>query len=160
MSPDRINFGRIGLEPLPHWRFFPLGQKVVARRDTRCGGLKISTAWLDGAPPARSHVESLRLAAQILPDDLEDDIPKQFERLRWPPRSLCGGASVHGAVDFYRIWYVHESTSLVVALYACKMDQRRSREAMIELIDCRRLAESITILSVTEPLPQVEEPVN
>ena len=160
MVADQIHFGRIALEPLPHWRFFPMSHQVVARRNTRCGGLRISTAWLDGAPPARSHLESLRLAAQILPDDLEDGEPFQIERLRWPPGSLCGGASVKGTSDFYRIWYVHEGTNLVAALYACKLDQRRSREAMIELIDCRRLAESITILSVSNPPPQPNAPLH
>ena len=159
MASGQIHFGRIALEPLPHWRFFPLSHQVVARRDTRCGGLKISAAWLDGAPPARSHLESLRLAAQILPDDLQDGEPFQIERLRWPPNSLCGGASLSGTSDFYRIWYVHEGTSLVAALYACKLGQRRSREAMIELIDCRRLAQSITILSAS-PTVSAPEPVH
>jgi hypothetical protein len=145
--PDQpVIFGRISIDPLPNWALFPLEKQIVARPATRVGGLTISTAMLDKAPRVQSHVESLRLASQVLAT--EGIGPSyHFERISWAP-CFRGAASFNGKTDFYRIWYIHEGTSLVTALYACKLDRSQCAEAARELIDCRRLASSIAIKQV------------
>ncbi len=144
MSDHPATFGRISIDLLPTWALFPLEKQIVARPSTRVGGMTISLGMLDSAPVARSHLESLRLVCQFLPSEAQVAAPMQIERISWPPR-LCGAASFKGKTDFYRIWYVHEGTSLVPALYACKLDRSRSPDAIRELIECRQLASSIKV---------------
>lgn len=143
--PDHpVIFGRISIDPLPNWAMFPLETQIVARPATRVGGLTISTGFLESAPKVQSHVESLRIASQVLPAAAGIGPSYQFERISWAP-CFRGGASFKGKTDFYRLWYVHEGTSLVTALYACKLDRSQSPDAIREVIDCRRIAASITI---------------
>jgi hypothetical protein len=147
MSDQPIILGRVAIEPLPNWAMFPLPQQIVARPATRVGGLTISLGMVEGAPPARSHAESLRLACQVLPDEVDVAKAFQIERISWPPR-LCGGASYRGKTDFYRLWYIHEGTGLLPALYACKLDLYQTAEAVREMIDCRKLVTSLKLRSV------------
>lgn len=145
MSSQPISLGRISVEPVEKWQFFPMENQIVARRDSRCGGVDITLGFIDAAPQVRSHIESLQLACQVLPEDLRGAKPYHFERISWAPR-FCGGASFDGVHDFLRLWYVHEGTSLVPVLYACKLERSREPEAVREMIDSRRIAASIRIL--------------
>lgn len=129
--------------PLQGWKFFPLEEQIVGRRESRIGGIDISLKFLDGAPIARSHVESFRLACQVLPTD-NLSAPFHFERLSSAPR-LCGAASFTAGNDFLRLFYLHEGPHLLPAIYACKVDQRKSQDAVREIVEYAQMVQSMTI---------------
>ena len=143
MPDASVSFGRISLVPLEAWKFFPMDEQIVGRRDSRVGGIEISLKFLDHSPAARAHAESLRLACQILP---AEGISKPFhvERSSTGLR-LHGAASFTAGNDFLRLWYVHEGNCLVPAIYACKLDQRRSPDAIREIVECQHMTSTIVI---------------
>ena len=152
--PERmIQFGRIGIEALPRWAFFPLEQLVVARPRTRVGAMKLSLRYLEGMPPPRSHMESFQIAQQFLEDPQCPHVTK-LEHIVTGPR-LVGAANFLTDTSYYRLWWVHEGDCLVSAVYGCKSARRREPDAVNEVMDCHRMITSLQItgLSPEEPAP-------
>lgn len=144
MPDSSVSFGRISLVPLDGWNFFPMDDQIVGRKQSRIGGLDVYLKFLQNSPAGRTHAESLRLASQILPSE---GISKPFhvERIKTGPR-LVGAASFTAGNDFIRLWYVHEGCCLVPAIYACKLEQRRTPEAIKEIVECQHMAQTIHII--------------
>jgi hypothetical protein len=143
MSERLIQFGRIGIEALPRWSFFPLDKLVVARPHSRIGAMKLSLRHADGMPPPRSHIESLRIAQEFL-EDPDRSEPHRLEQLSRGSR-LVGAADFTTDSSYYRLWYVHEEDCLVSAIYGCKFSRRREHPAVTEVMDCHRMITSLTI---------------
>ena len=149
--PERmIQFGRIGIEALPRWAFFPLEHLVVARPRTRVGAMKVSLRFTAGMLPPWSHGESYGVAQQFLEDPQRSD-PEKLERIQTGPR-LAGSADFLTETSYYRLWYVHEQDCLVSAIYGCKCARRREPDAVNEVMDCHRM---ITSLQISGLAPEV-----
>jgi hypothetical protein len=149
--PERmIQFGRIGIEALPRWAYFPLEHLVVARPRTRVGAMKISLRCTSGMLPPWSHAESFHVAQQFLEDPQRAD-PAKVERIQTGAR-LVGSADFLTETSYYRLWYVHEQDCLVSAIYGCKCARRREPDAVDEVMDCHRM---ITSLHITGLAPEV-----
>jgi hypothetical protein len=142
--PERvIQFGRVGIEALPRWAFFPLETLVVARPRTRVGAMKLSLRYLEGMPPPRSHMESFQIAQQFIEDPQCPEVTK-LERIITGPR-LVGTANFLTDTSYYRLWWVHERDCLVSAVYGCKSARRREPDAVDEVMDCHRMMTTLQI---------------
>ena len=143
MTERLIHFGRIAVEALPRWSFFPLETLVVARPHSRIGAMKISLRNVDGMPPPRTHVESFRIAQEFLEDPDRSEAQRMEKLVRG--NRLIGAADFTTDSSYYRLWFVHEEDCLVSAVYGCKSNRRREYSAVTEVMDCQRMISSLTI---------------
>jgi hypothetical protein len=150
--PERIiQFGRIGIEALPRWAFFPLEHLVVARPRTRVGAMKLSLRYTSGMLPPRSHLESFQVA-QLFLEDPESPDDARIERIANGQR-LIGAATFLTDTSYYRLWYLHEGDCLVSAVYGCKCARRREHDALDEVMDCHRMITSLRITGLPPGQP-------
>lgn len=116
MKNGEVHLGPLRLQASDSWTFYPFGNLVLGRPDSRFGNLQITLAFANDVPADADPSLCLTILQQFM------ETP-QFgideARCLSQTDALFGEATLQDAKAFRRYWYRLKNGKLVLAVYQC-----------------------------------------
>ena len=138
-----VDLGVISLAASPHWRFYPMDERVVGRPLSGVGVMTILRLPNGVVPPQPSHEQCM--AAALEASGYHRDAPGSSRAKEYCDDCLAGGESFDMGSDYVRVWYRHCPDGLVAAWYACPASRAKERSVILMLNEADRMVATLRL---------------
>jgi len=124
------------LEAAREWIFHPMGQMIIARRDSGIGTFQISLAFRHDVSGKPSSEACVAIAREFV---AREGVSEPFDTIEIANgNSFFGGFSYTIGKDFGRVWYNLSLGQLVLAVYNCSSEKKQ----ISEINECEQIIKS------------------
>ena len=138
-----VDLGIVSLAASPHWRFYPMDDRLIGRPLNLVGVLTIIRLPNGLVPDRPSHEQCMAVALEAAGYDR--DAPGSNRAKDYCDNCIAGGESFQMGDAFVRVWYRHCLDGMIAAWYACPSDRAKERSVIKMLNDADRMVATLRL---------------
>jgi hypothetical protein len=138
-----VDLGIVSLAASPHWRFYPMDDRLIGRPLNNVGVLTIIRLGKDLVPQRPSHEQCMAVALEAAGYDR--DAPGSNRAKDYCDNCIAGGESFEVGEAFARVWYRHCADGLIAAWYACPSNRAKERSVIRMMNDADKMVATLRV---------------